>query len=265
MVGNRPVSEQKQWEYAIALDQGRWALNGESIKFDDQGRLFDGQHRCLAVILAEKTMVTYVVRGIDDPNAFATVDTGKGRTTSDVFAIAGWQNNKTASGAAMLIMAYRDHRIALGGLTGRRMMVDTALADKMKRRPITSAYTREEIVNFGETVKEELNAAVRFASGSKATRLTSASNIAALYFLFRDKSRSDADKFFTDLGEGVGLMKSDPVYMLREKLIASKGDKAKLTKWAILALTIKAWNQRRGAEVTKTLRIVEGEKFPVIR
>src|SRR4051812_39659069 len=77
MVANRPLSQIKAVEYGLAMERGDWVLNGETIKFNDKGNLIDGQHRLQACVLAGKPFQTYVVRGIADDRAFATIDTGK--------------------------------------------------------------------------------------------------------------------------------------------------------------------------------------------
>lgn len=266
MIGNRPVSETKKWEYAYAIDEGRWLVNGSTLVFNDKGQMIDGQHRCLACVLADKTFITYVVRGIGNPDAFATIDTGKTRTHADVFGISGWQNNKTASGAALLIYTYQKKQMTIGGIINRMVRKNSALALKMKARPNAAPVSREELVTFAKGIADELNTAVRFANSSKATRVMPAASVAAMYFLFRDKARYEADRFFNDLGEGAGLQKSDPVYVLREKLLVSKGAaKAKLNRWTIIAFTIKAWNARRANDSINVLRMQEGEKFPIIK
>ena len=38
--------------YAEDMAAGRWKENGETIKFDSEGRLIDGQHRLAAVVKA---------------------------------------------------------------------------------------------------------------------------------------------------------------------------------------------------------------------
>jgi hypothetical protein len=266
MVKNRAVSEAKVWEYAFAMDEGRWSPNGETIKFDADGHLFDGQHRLLAGIRAEKPFLSLVVRGISDAHAFATVDTGKGRTHADIFGIEGWHANKTASGAAMLIKLYQDGRLGWGGVTNRRLKRKTALAQKAKgAMPTMNVISREELVDFASEIREELDVAVRFGNTSKASRVMPTATVAALYYIFRDKSRADADQFFLDLGEGLGLERHDAVYALREKLMQSKASKSKLTRWAIFGLTIKAWNKRRAKEYTKVLGIQANEEFPRAR
>lgn len=267
MIGNRPISEQKKWEYAYAIDEGRWLLNGSTIVMNNKNQMIDGQHRCLAGILAEKPFLSYVVRGIDDPEAFATIDTGKGRSHADIFGIAGWQNNKTASGAALLIMLLQQKRLSIGGITGRMMRKDSPLATKMRLRPNTNLVSREELIDFASGIAENLNSAVRFANASKASRVIPGATIAALYYLMRDIASNAADDFFRDLGEGVGLQKSDPVLVLRERLLQSKGskDRRRLTRWAQIAFAIKAWNARRADESMYSLRMNYGEKFPVVK
>jgi hypothetical protein len=89
--------------------------------------------------------------------------------------------------------------------------------------------------------------------------------VAGCYFLFCEKSEPDAERFFMDLCEGVGLSGSDPVYWLRERLMANMAAPHKLTRGAILTLVFKAWNKRRAGDKTKTLKLVEGEAFPKLQ
>lgn len=265
MVANRPISQKNVIEFAEAMYEGRWSLNGETIKFDGEGRLFDGQNRLQACLLADVSFRTYVIRGIDDPNAFSTVDTGKTRTASDIFAIAGWQNNKIASGAALIIYAYEHKRLSWGGITGKHGKGSSNISGKVKRGTTLTTVSRDELHNFATSIQQPLEQAVRFANASRAMRVMPSASVAALFYLFRQKSALQAELFFTDLGEGTGLMKGDPVYVLREKLSYASKSKAKLTRFAILGLTIKAWNKRRDQDHTKVLGVQQGEAFPRIK
>jgi hypothetical protein len=265
MVANRPLSDKKVMEYAIAIDQGQWVLNGETIKFDKDGHLFDGQHRLRAGILADKAFLSHVVRGIEDPNAFATVDTGKARTAKDVFGIAGWQNNAIASGAALVLYAVEHKRLGWGGIVGSYSKGGaTGISARLRRGAKLDVVSRDELYKFAVGIEQELAQAVRYANGSHAGRVMPRTSIAALYYMFRQKSATDADRFFTDLGEGVGLQKQDPVYVLRERLLRAKKD-ARLTRWAILGFAIKAWNARRAGKVLALLRVTDGEQFPKVK
>ena len=266
MVANRPISQKNVIEFAEAMYDGRWSLNGETIKFDDQARLFDGQNRLQACLLAGVPFRSYVITGIEDENAFATVDTGKARTNADVFAIAGWQNNKIAAGAAFLLYLYENKRMGWTGPIGKHSKGSEAIAARVQRGVALTTVSREELHSFAKGVEERLQQAVRFANSAKASRILPSASVAALYFLFSKISIKDAESFFNDLGEGVGILKGDPVYVLREKLIGAKMAKAvKLNRFAIIGLSLKAWNKRRDGSRIQVLGIQNGEAFPAAK
>src|SRR6266850_4515569 len=105
---NRPLSDSKCLEYAIEMEEGKWIINGETIKFNGDGTLFDGQHRLQACILSEKPFKSFVIRGIEDKMAFATVDVGKIRSGGDIFFIAGYKDQNSAAACAMWIYLYKN-------------------------------------------------------------------------------------------------------------------------------------------------------------
>lgn len=267
MVNNRTLSQAKAIEYAVAMDDDRWVINGETIKFDADGRLFDGQHRLQACVLADKPFKSYVAYGISDQDAFSTVDVGKNRSHGDVFSIAGYPSSNLTSGAALLIYQYKNKQFGPGGSTNRRYTKGSkAILKKLDRLPVKGAtVSKEELLNFAAPFKERLIAAVRFAENVKARKLLSSGMVAGCYFLMCEKAEEDATRFWVDLCEGVGLSGSDPVYWLRERLLNNMAAPNKLQRGAILMLVFKAWNKRRANEKTKTLKLIEGEEFPVLR
>jgi hypothetical protein len=260
---NRKLSQSKAVDYAIAMDEGKWSENGESIKFMADGTMIDGQHRCQAAVLADKSFRCLVVYGITDDTAFATVDVGKTRSHADIFHIAGYPSANLASGAALLVYQYRNNLIQpSGGASRRHVKGSKKLLEKLGNLPIKSAdASKEELLSFAEPVKDRIIAAVRFAENIKAGKLISRGMVAGCYFIFSEKSETDAERFFLDLFEGVGLSGSDPVYWLRERLISNMASPHKLQRGAVLMLVFKAWNKRRGGEKTKTLKLIEGEEF----
>jgi hypothetical protein len=267
MVINRTLSQPKAIEYAIAVDEGRWIINGETIKFDVDGNLIDGHHRCQACILANKPFQSYVAYGISDPDAFSTVDVGKTRSHGDIFSIAGYPSSNLASGAALLIYQYKHRMFGPGGSTSRRYTKGSKeMIRKLGALPVMgAAVTKDELKNFAEQFKDRLIAAVRFAENVKSRKMLSTGMIAGCYFLFCEKSEDDAKRFFADLCEGVGLSGSDPVYWLRERLMSNAAAPNKLQRGAILQLVFKAWNKRRAGDKTKSLKLLDGEEFPVLR
>lgn len=74
----RPVTQTIVDKYAEDMTIGKWEQNGESIKFYENGDLFDGQHRLNAIIKSKKSIPFMVERGI--PNETTIADWGGART-----------------------------------------------------------------------------------------------------------------------------------------------------------------------------------------
>lgn len=108
---NRPLSKDIAAGYAEAMREGEWLLNGESIKFDWDGRLVDGQHRLAGVVKAGIRCEFCVIRGLD-PEVFKTLDTGKKRSVGDVLSIKGVKNPNAVGIACRLL--YRTLQNELG-------------------------------------------------------------------------------------------------------------------------------------------------------
>lgn len=74
---------------AEAIKAGKWRITGDTIKFNVDGKLIDGQNRLYAVVEANKAIKTYVARNV--PNESITViDTGCARTGQDALKISGF-------------------------------------------------------------------------------------------------------------------------------------------------------------------------------
>lgn len=85
---NRDLSPRLITRMARDLTNGAWAFNGESLKFDRNGQLVDGQHRLNAIIVSQKPMRTVVCGGLD-PEIFSSLDSGKKRNLADLLKLAG--------------------------------------------------------------------------------------------------------------------------------------------------------------------------------
>jgi len=77
--------------YAKDMKHGRWELNGESIKFNLDGELTDGQHRLKAIIKANVPVQMLVIRGIE--NGISLYDIGKNRTMFQIATASGIKEN----------------------------------------------------------------------------------------------------------------------------------------------------------------------------
>lgn len=125
--GNRNLRPSKVALFARDMRNGRWVTAGDPIRFDWNGNLIDGQHRCEAVISSGATIRVIVVKGLD-PVAQQVIDTGAKRTPADALKFAGNKSNLTViAGAARIAMTR-----AAGGMSNALSTTPT---------PVTNAET----------------------------------------------------------------------------------------------------------------------------
>ena len=84
---NRNVVQSKVDKWAKAMESGQWGV-GSPILFDKHGRLFDGQHRLLALIKCGLTIKFAVMYGYD-PEAAQIVDLGMSRRLEQIAQMQG--------------------------------------------------------------------------------------------------------------------------------------------------------------------------------
>ena len=87
------------------MQKGLFIENGESIVFDKNMKLTDGQHRLLAIIKSGKAYHIPVVKGVN-VKSMATYDTGRNRSSADVLSINGYQYPSLISAFIKLIYKY---------------------------------------------------------------------------------------------------------------------------------------------------------------
>lgn len=78
-------------KYGIALREGKWQFNGETIKIAIDGTVLDGQNRLYAIVETGISMPCIVVYGLP-PERAMTMDTGKPRAIQDWIRHAGIKN-----------------------------------------------------------------------------------------------------------------------------------------------------------------------------
>ena len=141
-------------EYLDDILNGRWELNGESIVFDANGVLKDGQHRLAAIYKSGKTIPTVVVRGVS-PDV-KIYDMGGRRTNSDIANAMGAELDSTAIAAANIIVN------RFSGIRGGTKVID---------------YATQHAA--------ELNRALRVTCYGTGSKSKNAPSVAATYLLLR--------------------------------------------------------------------------------
>jgi hypothetical protein len=237
---NRKLRRFSADRYADDMREGKWILNGETIKWSIHGRLLDGQNRLMGCVLAKTPFMSWVTFGLSD-DAFDTIDIGGVRTGADILGIGGEKN--TVGLTALLALLWLDDKgeVEHVGKTPPKH----ELADILAKHP--DAREAAALCKYRFRMKFLQPRIVAFCL-CKFSRIDFAA----------------AHKFFEDLKEGSGLEHGDPVLVLRNRLMVQR----KLPVDEVLAIVIKAWNARRMGKKVSFLRWAGGdavgEKFPTI-
>jgi hypothetical protein len=242
--GNRRINGNTLDKYARDMATGRWRMNGEPIIFARTGRLMDGQHRLGALVTAGVPVQMLVVENVPD-DVFATINTGKVRTFTDVLTIQGHKYASLLSSSLQWVM-----RITGGG--------NVKVASKF-------SYTQTECDDALAMHPELCDSAVIIANGRAVRKIMSPSLATALHYLMSKADPTLAAAFFDALETGVGLHDDDPIRLLRERLIANRTSAAKLPILVIAAIFIKTWNATvNGTKVRRLSWKPTNEEFPAI-
>jgi hypothetical protein len=238
---NRKLSKKHRNFLSSVMKAGDYLLNGETIIFDTDGILMDGQHRLYAVIESETAQDFLVVRGIV-PEAFDTLDGGRARTTGEVLAMEGEVNGNAIAGAVSQFIQFIDR----GGV-----MYSSGSGDRVRKAtPRLTARVLSAHPGLRESVAAMRNSPVYKNQQGYV-----------LHYLFGVADRRLADDFLSVLCNG----SSDtgrPFNVIRESLIRTPLTSS--ARLAFAAKCVKAFNAERSGERPKMFKVGDKEDFPTI-
>lgn len=231
-----------------ALEKRRWEINGETIIFDADGRLIEGQHRIKGVLETGVPLWSLVVVGIDRER-FKTMGQGAKRTAGDILGIRGVKNSRSL--AAALRWVYRYHNNMM--MNPHPNITDDELADTLPDHP--------EIVDS-------------LPFGVRAHTVAAPGLCTALHYLCRKRDLALANHFFWAFATGENLDTGDPILILRNRLLqglSKKHSRLLLRDEQKAPMIVKTWNilRKDGNKRIKDSRLIywygnRGEKFPKI-
>lgn len=254
---NRRISPVHVNRLANEMVAGRWAMNGETIVFDQDLTLVDGQHRLTAIVRSGVTVEMLVVTGVEDPRAFATTGSlllrrGANQVAEMMGLKAANINNIVA--ATRVIMAW--DKTETHSDFGKYMA-----------NPRFYTFTNEEVSEHAIELQDELKDA--FKQYANATKLSgSPSTMIALFSIFNRYDPIAAQSLFGKLADGLFTSKGEPAKLLYDLLNKSRFP-IKSKRLYITAITIKAFNATSESKEIGNLRWrTEGaapEQFPRIK
>lgn len=240
---NRPLRQNHIDRMVLTIQNKEWVLNGETIKFDKEGNLRDGQHRLHAIVVSGIPCQAYVLRGID-ASAFDTIDQGKCRNLNDILAIAHEKHYSTTAAALRWLYAF-----------------ETGVG---YNRVITMKTNRGFHEYLGDN--QDLRYSVEFVRSLYTGEISaSVGMFCALHCVFFRKHGDKANQFMERVLGGEGLHKDMPEYKIRSILLKRATETKKLPLELVCNLVIKAWNATFAGNEVKTLRSYPDESRPAIK
>ncbi len=251
---NRALSMRQVNKLAADMKAGQWSLNGQTIKFNRDGKLFDGQHRLQAVMKSGCAIQSYVVFGIDDPNAFQTVDYNqKSRDASQILGIMGLKNTTILAAIARRLLAWEltpeKHTFSLTSL-------------------LFKTLHQKDVVKYAETHAEEIGHMVGEVASSLPYRKCKAPSAFAASLILCNRLDDVATYLFVDdLKTGANLSKGSSIMLLRDRMIMPPERGGHGWETELMALVIKAWNYVYKGKPMRNLRWRQSgnspERFPM--
>lgn len=226
---NRNVRQSKVDEYANAMVNGRWIeQTGESIKFDRQGNLIDGQHRLLALIQANLSIRFLVITHLEH-EAFKVIDTNLSRSGGDILHIEGVKNGNTVAAAVKLFYSLSEGYSASSQQSRSNLKLDNFHMLEIYRK--NPEY-------WQSWIEKSNNWCIEFS------RVLSQSFLAG-FSIYLDKSSKHTNKidsFFDQLCVD-GHSDNQTIKLLRRRLLDDRIKKnEKLTPTFKTVYIIKTWN-----------------------
>jgi hypothetical protein len=223
---NRPLSKPHVSRLVAEINRGEWMFNGETIVFDKNGALIQGQHRMSAVVASGKPIVALVVRGVDT-QTFKTFDCGKSRASPDTLAIEGHKNINRLSAGARCYLRLTE------GSSAKNTLTPSVTLKIVKEHPTLVKWAN--LIGGG-------------------TKFLPSMIIGVLARAEEMNPHIDYESFFHGLASGIGLTPENPAYLLRERFITRKVGQ-QFSEDMNIALCVKAINAFTTGTRMKLLKV----------
>lgn len=229
---NRALNQKLIKTIAEDIVSNRWMLNGESIIISKEGELNDGQHRLLAICLANKPVQALVFFGADRDSRH-TVDISKPRTVANLLSMEGIPNYIHASAIAKIYLHYRHGKFSDGG---------SAFSTKQQ--------IRQEYLDYST----EIDDSIQNVCHIKFANLIGVTAACVAYIIIGKTGTQYRKEFFDKLLFGENIRAGDPILKAREHLLDLKARKA--TTQTRLEAILRYWNAwRRGIKVQRAISL----------
>lgn len=256
-VENRPVSKINLQKLVKEMNDGHWAFNGDTIVFDYNGYLRNGQHRLHACIESNISFPVLVVSGLQ-PSSFMTMDIGRKRNGTDVLSIEGIKNAANASSAVKTIDAFKKGCYGMNVHTKLGALTNSEIVDLYCK--LNTPRSNGPEFTLDEPMRFPLDEAIRYGlkMAKRDESLLQTSLVSTFYYLLTESDAEKGHNFMEQLCLGYNIEKGSPIQALRVKLLKIKTDKNyKLTHSDLIKNIVYAWQKYKNGEKCTNIRLPE--------
>lgn len=200
---NRSIRESQVAQIAEDIRLGLWMLTPQTVSIATDGQLLDGQHRLMAVVLAQRPVE--MMLATDCPKeSFAAIDIGRARTAGDILTIEG---SKHANATAAIIR-YANLYLRSPGLI-------------WSAGPTSSSVTKQEILSIYRADPRMWDAITETASSFRSSPHVLVSAVGAFLYLYYSGHSpvKDDQKFCVEYmrlySSGANLSAGSPILALK--------------------------------------------------
>lgn len=192
--GNRPLRDAWVEQLVRLIREGRWEVTHQGIALAKNGRLLDGQHRLQAIMRSGRSVQIMVTTGLEE-DLFKWIDGGPTRSTADrVHFVDNQQVNKLV---CSLVASYLYVTTPVRGRTSIDMVEDEFL-----RRTDAYVYVASCLC--------------------KGVRGVCTAPVGAAVVGYYNHSQTKGQQLMESLLTGENLSAGQPVYLLREAILAGR-------------------------------------------
>jgi hypothetical protein len=250
IANNRPISMATINQYTIDMLQEKWLSTGDSIKFDNEGNLSDGQHRLHAIVKSGVSIEMWVCTNLNK-EALKFIDTGRKRSAADLLHmsnIGGGYATDLVSVARKIIAWQRDKEAVLSNMqSGRGMSMKGSLSNHQILEFCQNNNVLDHAI-FGKNLYSRT-----------PVKLMSSADLGFLHWLFSQISKEKAEEFLTKLALKDNVPHNSPIACLYNRILSSKDSLTPITK---MKLIFHAWNLWREDKTALMLKVGKMETLP---
>lgn len=238
---NRNISPANARKIIKAMDLNEFRLNHQSIAFDTNGKLLDGQHRLWAIVKTGKTVTVRVTLNCE-PESINTVDVGKSRTHADLFSLDGHVSVKQKAAIVKQLLAYKHFP---GNPWNYKEVVFTAVTAQKALEQVDQFCDFDYVIKYSTSCYNQ-----------NKHLLTTACSTFYILALRHGKAKETIESYLQQVATGLNINSDDITYRLRRKWQYAKKDEYTHTNKS----------QKRLSELIECFyyfeRGIKKEKFP---